>query len=349
MRVFVYELLTAGGWQSYGAGPTAHSLLAEGAAMLRAIAADLAAIEGVSVDIMLGSPATDFSALGCTVHFVRSAADEPATFARLAAAADWSIVIAPELDGLLHARCRLVEQSGGRLLGPTSSLVALCADKHATAEHLSLHGIRVPQGIALEPRQRLPLDFEYPAVLKPRDGAGSMDIRTIASAGEVAVNGARPARLERFCPGTAASVAVLCGPGLIAPLPPCWQWLSDDGHLAYHGGSLPLPSNLARRASRLARAAVESLPEPRGYLGVDLVLGHDDQGRDDVVIEINPRLTTSYVGQRALASCNLAQAMLGVALGRWVELSWRAGSVQFEASGQVRHIPAIGQSTAGAV
>jgi predicted ATP-grasp superfamily ATP-dependent carboligase len=55
---------------------------------------------------------------------------------------------------------------------------------------------------------------------------------------------------------------------------------------------------------------VATLPTPLGYLGVDLVLGDDPSGADDRVIEINPRLTTSYVGLRAAALCNLAEAML---------------------------------------
>ena len=41
------------------------------------------------------------------------------------------------------------------------------------------------------------------------------------------------------------------------------------------------------------------------------------------VIEINPRLTTSYVGLRALASCNLAAALLNVVAGQKPRLTWR--------------------------
>ena len=38
------------------------------------------------------------------------------------------------------------------------------------------------------------------------------------------------------------------------------------------------------------------------------MLGDDPAGADDVVIEINPRLTTSYLGLRRLARDNLADA-----------------------------------------
>jgi predicted ATP-grasp superfamily ATP-dependent carboligase len=43
------------------------------------------------------------------------------------------------------------------------------------------------------------------------------------------------------------------------------------------------------------------LPQPLGYLGVDLILGEDGNGAVDCVVEINPRLTTSYVGLQAAA------------------------------------------------
>jgi tyramine---L-glutamate ligase len=127
----------------------------------------------------------------------------------------------------------------------------------------------------------------------------------------------------------------LGGPDGAWALPPFRQHLSEDGTFAYQGGSYPLPPALSRRARWLALAAVQSLPSPLGYFGVDLVLGDDATGRDDVVIEINPRLTTSYVGLQAASRVNLAAAMLAVVAGREPELSWRGEPVQFTADGEV--------------
>ncbi len=233
------------------------------------------------------------------------------------------------------SRCRLVRQCGGRLLGPSSACVALAADKHATAEHLAAHGVRVPAGVALGPGEPLPRRFDYPAVLKPRNGAGSQGIELVAEWTSGRSNAARPARLEVFCPGRPASVAFLCGRESIVPLAPCWQRLSDDGRFVYRGGALPIAADLAGRAVEIGRHAVASLPGPLGFLGVDLVLGGDPTGGDDAVIEINPRLTTSYVGLRALCQTNLAQAMIEIAGGREVELSWHERFLQFDSTGNV--------------
>ena len=63
--------------------------------------------------------------------------------------------------------------------------------------------------------------------------------------------------------GVAASVALLCGPVGVHPLPPCRQHLSDDERFGYLGGSLPLADVLARRATELARRAVAAVATSR--------------------------------------------------------------------------------------
>jgi predicted ATP-grasp superfamily ATP-dependent carboligase len=278
---------------------------------------------------------------GCDVHAIESAGQEKATLARLAAEADWTVLVAPEFSGFLESRAQAVDAAGGRLLGPGTGLIRLASNKHLTAMHLARAGVPVAPGRLLETGDALPHDFHYPAVLKPVDGAGSQGVRFIERPGAHPGVVPSPHRLERFCPGLAASVAVLCGPRQRLPLAPCRQRLSDDGRFSYLGGSLPLDARLAARARHLAALAASALPDPLGYLGVDLVLGPDDAAGDDVVIEINPRLTTSYVGLRESASVNLAAAMLDIVAGREAALSFSSRPVQFDADGTLRGKTAI--------
>lgn len=335
MRVFVYEFVTGGGWYDCTEPSPPESLVGEGRAMLLALATDIAAINGTTVDVLWDERLPSFELSGVTIHTVGDAAAEKQAIRRLAAEADWTVLIAPEFDGHLLARTRAVEQAGGRLLGSPSQLVALAGDKHATAEYLARHGINVPRGIALAPGAVLPADFPYPAVLKRRDGAGSLGIEWICIATTGRTVGHVPARLESYCPGMAASVACLCGPNRTVTLVPSRQHLGGPRDFSYQGGSLPLESSMANRARRLAGRAARSLSGPLGYLGVDLILGDDPAGSRDVVIEINPRLTTSYVGLRALSRVNLAAAMIAVACGREIELCWNSGKVDFTSSGTV--------------
>jgi predicted ATP-grasp superfamily ATP-dependent carboligase len=330
MRVLVYEFVTGGGWFGRADDVPPESLACEGRAMLAALAADFVAA-GCEVDVLNDSRQPHFDLPGATIHAIRSSRDERRALLELSAAADWTVLIAPEFDGELLTRARLVEKGGGRLLGPSSQVVALASDKQATVECLARHGVSVPRGLALAAGESLPVDFGYPAVLKPRDGCGSLDIRSVATPDDEPP--AFAARLESFCPGLAASVACLCEPESIVPLAPCRQLLDDD--FAYLGGSLPLAPALAGRAQRLAHRAVRALPRPFGYLGVDLVLGDDPAGSGDVVVEINPRLTTSYVGLRALSRVNLADAMVRIAGGQHVELCWNSGEVRFTSAGLV--------------
>ncbi|HKD36675.1 MAG TPA: ATP-grasp domain-containing protein [Pirellulales bacterium] len=234
-----------------------------------------------------------------------------------------------------------MELAGGRLLGPSWTVVQLAADKQRTADHLAANGVKVPIGHAFDfPSQFVAGSCSFPAVIKPRFGTGSEGVRLVRRAEEVYrwtfFRNPLGCRIEEFCPGMAASVAFLCGPAGQFALPPCRQRLSDDGEFRYLGGSLPLAPELARRATDLASRAVATLNDPVGYLGVDLVLGEAVDGSDDVVIEINPRLTTSYVGLRALARENLAAAMLDVAEGRTPRLSFADRQLEFDSDGTIR-------------
>ena len=131
--------------------------------------------------------------------------------------------------------------------------------------------------------------------------------------------------IQPLVPGRAASVAFLVGPNQTLALPPCWQHLDD--HFHYRGGSTPIPERSAFRACSIAREAIANVPGMHGYVGVDLVLGEKDWA-----IEINPRLTTSYIGLRRLAETNVAEALLRIVQGKPVALLWRESGVDFSAS-----------------
>jgi predicted ATP-grasp superfamily ATP-dependent carboligase len=183
---------------------------------------------------------------------------------------------------------------------------------------------------------KLPVDFNYPAVLKPLDGAGSQHTLLLSGPRDEPPPYPWPRRLEKFCPGSAASVAFLCGADRRkTALPACWQHLSTDDRFAYRGGALIDEPPLAQRAEAIARRALEVLPLAVGYVGIDVVLGSAADGSEDMVIEVNPRVTTSYVGLRRAIEQNLAHAMLEVSRGTAVELIRRNGAVRFTADGVV--------------
>ncbi|MEX2316365.1 MAG: ATP-grasp domain-containing protein [Pirellulales bacterium] len=337
MHVFLYEWATGGGLVEVPTGWPA-SLVREGAAMLGAVAADFVRIEGCRVSVLRDPRVLNLALPGCEIVDVQSAASQRDEFERLAAGADATLLIAPEFDGILLKTARLAMSCGGKLISPSPEFIRVAADKHRTCEVLAATGISVPAGIVLQPEDPLPADFTYPAVLKPLLGAGSQDTYLVGGPHDWPPPYAWPRRLERFIPGMAASVTFLCGPAGRTALVPCKQRMSDDGRFRYLGGEMPLAAGLAERAIRLGEKALAAMPAATVYIGIDLVLGRDPHGGEDAVIEINPRLTTSYVGLRTAAKTNLAEAMLRAAQGEPLQLAFADRRLEFDSQGHVSFI-----------
>jgi predicted ATP-grasp superfamily ATP-dependent carboligase len=335
MHVFLYEWITGGGLVDQP-GRLPDTLLVEGSAIIAALAADFVAVPGSRVTVLRDMRLADLPLRGCEVVEVQSRADWADEFERLVAASDWSLIVAPEFDSILRDTVLRAREAGGLLLNAADEFIALASDKHRTAQCLEAAGVPLPFATLFDAeQQKLPQDFPYPAVIKPLDGAGSQHTLLVTGPHDEPHPYPWPRRLEQFCAGRPASIAVLCGPGARLTLPAFWQTLSSDGRFTYHGGSNIDVPGLARRAELLAAAALDAMPPALGFVGIDVVLGNDPDGHEDVVIEINPRLTTSYVGLRRLARQNLAQAMVDVVEGRDVELTFREGLVEFAADGVV--------------
>jgi len=308
--------------------------------MLQAIVQDFVRASGIEVVTLLHEGfGSELDLAGC--RCVRGR-DEESTIHALARMADYTLLIAPEFNDILVTRCRWVLEAGGRLLGPSPAAVQLTADKLALGRHLHEYSIDTPCSHLFT--TRIPIGLDYPAVLKPRHGAGSLATVLVRNPTELEACAAildrelpgEEAIVQPLVPGQAASIAFLMGPRQTVPLLPAAQKLSADGRFRYQGGSVPLREALAARAIALGQGAVAAIPELRGYVGVDLILGRVLDGSEDQVIEINPRLTTSYLGLRALARTNLALALVRIAHGEETPpIAWRPGGVAFTADGDV--------------
>ncbi|MEX0703535.1 MAG: ATP-grasp domain-containing protein [Planctomycetales bacterium] len=338
MRIFVSEFLTCGAWT---AAPQP-SLLREGAAMLRAIALDFARIAGCRVvatwDARLESPDLP----GVEVLRADGAAREAQLFRKLAAESDATFVIAPETGGLLAERRRTLDGLGARALGSTAAAIEATADKLRLARRLAERGVRTIPTRPFDPAVMGP-SFDFPAVLKPRDGAGSL--RTWLLAGPADLDRARgdfsppegdaPGIVQPFVPGRAGSVGALIAEGgsNIELLPVAEQRLSDDGRLRYLGGRVPAESIDAGPIAQLVHDALAAVPGLAGYVGCDVVVPRDSP-HAPLLVEINPRLTTSYLGYRALTEDNLAERMLRADRDR-PPVRWHGEMIEFDAAGTV--------------
>jgi tyramine---L-glutamate ligase len=179
---------------------------------------------------------------------------------------------------------------------------------------LAERGIATPECRRVAPAMGLPGDFSYPAVLKPIDGAGSLDTFEILEAAMVPedAKGMSEALLQPLVPGIPMSASFLVGKAGARLIGVGRQRIQRrEGRFVYRGGTLPAARECIDDAPRLA---VESVSGLQGFVGVDFIW--DEEERRACVLEINPRPTTSYVGlARLLPPGMLAQAWIDAVEG----------------------------------
>lgn len=329
MRIFISEFVCGGGWP----GDRAESLAREGEAMLRAVVEDFSRIDGVRVTTTWDARLGPHRFSDAQVIPIDSPELELPIFHELAGICDATLVIAPETDGILSQRAQIALQNGAHLLGPSVEAIELCSDKYQLARHWRQRGIETIPTYRLD--EETPREF--PVVVKPRDGAGSQGIRQIGSAAELAELTSRELSdstfvWQPFIPGRAVSCALFFSPGDAEPIlfPPAEQRLSDDGRFSYLGGRIPAREVDQAAIQRAAAGACAVAPGLAGYVGVDLVVRESDQR--PIPVEINPRLTTSYVGYRAHSLDNLALQFCPDRWGRSMP-RWREEETTFSPSG----------------
>lgn len=322
MRILVYEWCCSGGLagREAGADAAAGGLHAEGLAMFRAVLDDARRDPRFTVTALVDAARPPMLPAGVRACPVPAGADLAALAAE-AARADATIVVAPESDGLLAGRVAAVRQAGGSVLAPDGAFLEVAADKQATALALAAAGVAVPAGRCLPEGAAWPEGFARPAVRKPRDGTGGEALIVVPPDARPPGPSVRATRLEVFAEGVPVGVSCLCGPGGAVPLVPLRQRFAAGPGSPYVGGEPLADTDAARRAMALAVRAVAAVERvaggrARGWVGVDMILGHAGDGRGDRVLEVNPRLTTSFVGHAAGAATSLVRQLIDVAAGR---------------------------------
>jgi hypothetical protein len=342
MRLFLFEWVSSGAL----AGRSLPECLArEGRAMRDTVAVDLLRTKDVRVvttcDPRIPPPE------GADAIVVNSPEDEAMRFEQLCRNCDATLVIAPELDGELSRRVRVAAALSPQLLNCSVSTIDLCSDKLQLAEQL------LQAGIATLPTRRVADvaatdgwdDLPYPVVVKPRGGAGSQSIFLCSGPNELsqrldefdAERFESEAVVQPYIRGRALSLGAIFDRDArrgCQLFPLAAQRLTDDGRFQYLGGALPVEDAPVADFQDLVTRAGQIVPGLHGYVGFDLIWP-DEPPRQPLLVEINPRLTTSYVGYRALAETNLAQFLLGSPVS---EIVWKRTCVRFGVAGDVESI-----------
>lgn len=252
-------------------------------------------------------------------------------FKQLITQVDYVWLIAPETDGMLlrlSEHCYALEEANNKtcLIGCGYDAVLTGTSKSLAFETLQeAHIYTLPVFAGDELLDATYIDKliqSHPDVkqwvAKVEDGAGCEGMRLFDS-----LTGLRDWLIDEnlamnyfaqpFQVGVSASFCMLCAGGKAWLLSANLQHITQTSNrFKLTGLTLNGATTYWQRFETIARKIAKAMPDALGYMGVDVII---DSEQDSIfVIDINPRLSTSYVGLREAISANPAQLILDCVL-----------------------------------
>jgi hypothetical protein len=309
----------------YAGLPISNSVLSEGFGMLRTVASDFKAA-GYEITVLLDDRISKLNPpinADCTVPIFYP--QEVKNFlSNIAKINDAVLIVAPETAQTLQSIVELVEKTGKVSINCESNTISKVANKIVLYQVLKTNHLAIPKTLSLrvnddlaKVKRAIKNKLSYPVVFKPVDGVscGGLSFVKGESQVEKAVEKIKAASAEEnfvvqeFIEGESASVSLLCAKGKVFAISLNQQTTrvgAPEEASCYEGGSVPFDHPLRQEAFTMAEKVVGCFEGLRGYVGVDLVLSKDKV----FVVDVNPRLTTSYVGLSRVASFNVAETIV---------------------------------------
>ena len=209
--------------------------------------------------------------------------------------ADAVWLIAPETDGLLKKLTELAVLHGKLVLGCGLKSIELASHKMTTYLALTRAGIPTIPTYRIENWPNV--DGKW--VVKPNDGAGCSDTLYVEKAHDLIrwINKSNKASshvIQPYQEGVAASISCVIHQGFARILSCNKQLIRiEDRVFKYAGIEINALQQFWHAFELLAQKIAESDMNLNGYIGIDVIVKADCS---IVVVEINPRLTTSYAG-----------------------------------------------------
>jgi predicted ATP-grasp superfamily ATP-dependent carboligase len=307
LKLLVFEYICGGGLAGQA---LSESLLAEGRLMLQALLDDLKLLPEIQVLLPLDVRCTDLNLPENVQPFVvATAEDQREVLHTLISQSDALWPIAPETDGILVGLAKQALELDKTVLLSDPEIVSLCSDKLATYQCLKLHAIPVVQSLGLLDLNVLPFT---PAVIKPRDGVGCEGGFVISDQAQFqsisqSINVANYL-LQPLMIGDAVSLSCLFKNGQ------AWLLTTNQQQVVIKNNRFNLQAcevnthNSQREFYLdLIKRVAMAMPGLWGYIGIDLI---ETAEFGSLILEINPRLTTSYVGIRSATGINVAEQVL---------------------------------------
>jgi len=319
LKIFVCEFITGGGLYRE---VLPASLACEGKLMRDALLKDLSEIAHVQVsttyDNRLATPNNAYKAMA-----ISQADDVWQSWHQCISESDAVWIIAPETGGILAKLTEMAEQQHKKLLGCGLDSIKVAASKYASYQAFTAANIPAIPTYRFSEFKDQPQTHCDGWVVKLDDGAGCEDSAYFKDRLKLIAwieTGKRTHShiIQPYQEGTAASISILCKDGKAWLLSCNSQKINldtqeDAAPFNYAGSSINGMAKHWQAFDVIAQQVAAALPTLAGYVGIDLIVDTSGKHTEDpaiYVLEINPRLTTSYVGLREATGVNTAGLIL---------------------------------------
>lgn len=299
MHHFIFEFITGGGLVGHD---LSESLLNEGELMLQTLINELNQDDNkISIcrDKRLDRLNQDIAQ-----SFVDKNIEEQLN--NLIKDADVCWLIAPETDGCLEHYTKFFSNKKAIFIGSPTDDIKLTSSKYLTNKLLLENNINAVQTKRIE--DTIP-ETDSGWIIKPDDGAGAEDARLIIDEAQLENFVNNNYIIQPYIKGVNLSMSLLVCNSEVCLLACNKQYvdIEEDGiKLNKIGVNEYIFKN--DEFLKLAKAIVSVIPGLVGYIGIDLI----EKEGELFVLEINPRLTTAYVGLSKSIGINVANAIFDI-------------------------------------
>ncbi len=309
-KILIFEYIIGGGFNQ---AELPESLAKEGLLMLQALVDNFARLDSMTVTLLLDQRMIGRIMIpkSFVIHVISEQHDCLHEFSTLIAKNDAVWPIAPETGGILQALCLEVEQSGKILLNTSADAVSLAGDKWLAYELFKQNSIPTIKTYKLN-------KFSFSLgewLIKPRDGVGCEHSFVVDNPQGfmeiIATLNQELFIIQPHIQGKKTSMCCLFNQGL------GWLLCVNEQHFTFANNQYHLdkivvniPVNLLKYRELVDSLAL-ALPQLWGYVGIDLIETNDQI----YVLEINPRLTSSFAGIYDATGINCVASVLELTYG----------------------------------
>lgn len=321
MNLLIFEYISGGGYSDKMIPP---STLCEAYAMLKILISDCKAL-GYNIITLLDSRIKELKPpiLADKIISIESNLEMYEKLINISKLVDAVYVIAPESYRILEKLLLGIINSGGKSLNCDINAIRKVSNKIEISMLLRKVGLKGPETIVFDIDEKISKirlsvkDLNYPLIFKPIFSIGCDGLSIVKEENEIlgAIDKIKRFSMEskfivqNFIRGIPSSVCIFSNGKQVLPVTINQQLITlagPDKNSEYIGGIIPFDHKLKKEALKAAERTVKSIDGLKGYVGVDMILTKNDP----VIIEINPRLTTSYIGLNNVVNFNPAKALI---------------------------------------